>query len=231
MHTSDRPGTNAARHGSGDRLIAMNAAHAAFRRDLERMAAAATPANLCDPARRASILNGWTMFKGQLHIHHDAEDRILWPRLRQRLATSQAALSTLDAMDAEHARIDPLLAAVDTAFTAATAGPTAGPGGTDVAAAVEELAASLSDHLSHEEREAMPMVGEALSDREWRAVVAGIHKRVKSLGVLSVADFVPWLTDGVAAPQAKKITTIVPPPVRLLHRWVWKPRYDAVSRW
>jgi hypothetical protein len=31
MHPTGLPGTNAARHGSDGRLIAMNAAHAAFR--------------------------------------------------------------------------------------------------------------------------------------------------------------------------------------------------------
>jgi iron-sulfur cluster repair protein YtfE (RIC family) len=223
MQTTGRPGSNAARHDTGGRLIAMNAAHAAFRRDLEHMAAAATPANLRDPARHESIMNGWMLFKDQLHIHHDAEDRLIWPLLRQRLARSEAALSTLDAMDAEHALIDPLLAAVDGAFGRPDAG--------DVPAVTDELITKLSYHMSHEERDAMPMIGEAMSDREWRAVVTGIHKSVKSMKTSSVAEFVPWLTDGVPGWRAKTIVTILPPPVRLLYRWVWKPRYDRVSHW
>lgn len=223
MPTSNLPGTNAARHGSDAGLIAMNAAHAAFRRDLGRLAAAATPADLSDPVRHGSIMNGWTMFKSQLHIHHGAEDRFIWPLVRERLATSEYALSTLDAMDAEHKLIEPLLRAVDEAFAQPDVG--------DVAAVVGELNATLSHHLSHEERDAMPMVGEALTDQEWKAVVSGIHQLVKSLKILSVADFVPWLTDGVSGEQEKTITTILPAPIRLVYRWAWKPRYDKVSRW
>ena len=49
MTNHSLPGTNAAKYGPGDRLIAMQAAHDAFRRDLERMARVATPANLRDP--------------------------------------------------------------------------------------------------------------------------------------------------------------------------------------
>ena len=85
MARTDLP-PDAARHGSGDRLLAMNAAHAAFRRDLRNLAAAATRRNLSDPARRESITNGWRMFTGMLHIHHCAEDEYIWPRLRTRLA-------------------------------------------------------------------------------------------------------------------------------------------------
>ena len=89
----------------------MLAAHDAFRRDLTRLARAASAANLSDPARRQSIAAGWDMFKRQLHMHHTAEDELIWPALRPRLAHSQAALSVLAAMAAEHERIDPLLAA------------------------------------------------------------------------------------------------------------------------
>ena len=208
---------------SPGRLIAMTAAHDAFRRDLGRISAAATPANLQDPARRASILAGWQLFTAQLHIHHGAEDRVLWPLLRQRLAGSPAAMSILDQMDAEHARIEPLLAAVDEAL----AGPRAGA----VTPAVEQLAVMLRDHLAHEESDAMPLVNEALSEREWRTAVGQIHALVKSIGSLSVADFVPWLTDGVSRSREAQITTILPAPIRPLYRWLWKPRYARTMRW
>ena len=56
------------------------------------------------------------MFKRQLHLHHTGEDRHIWPRLGERLAHSESAMSTLQAMEEEHARVDPLLDAVDAAF-------------------------------------------------------------------------------------------------------------------
>ena len=56
MTTQNLPGTNAARHGTGDAdLTIMIAAHDAFRRDLTRLARTASAANLSDPARRQPI--------------------------------------------------------------------------------------------------------------------------------------------------------------------------------
>jgi iron-sulfur cluster repair protein YtfE (RIC family) len=118
MTTQKLPGTDAARHGTGDAdLTIMLAAHNAFRRDLTRLARTAAAADLADPAKRRAVAAGWELFKRELHLHHTAEDEIVWPVLRPRLAHSEHALSVLDAMEEEHERIDPLLAAVDAAFT------------------------------------------------------------------------------------------------------------------
>jgi len=223
MRNPGVPATAAARYGSGSRLTAMNAAHDAFQRDLERLSKAALPVNLADPDRRRSILNGWTLFSGMLEIHHRAEDELIWPRLRRRLAGSSAAMSVLEAMDAEHERIHPLIAAVDEALAA--------EGTVDVAAMVEELRCLLSEHMHHEELEAMPLVEEALSDREWRAVVREIHGLVTSMDSLTVADFLPWLTEGHSAAAEKAIATVLPAPIRPVYRLIWKPRYDRATRW
>jgi iron-sulfur cluster repair protein YtfE (RIC family) len=111
MATSNLPGTDAARHGTGDAdLTIMLAAHTAFRRDLLHLAHSAT-AHEPDPTRRAAIQAGWATFKRQLHLHRTAEDTIIWPALRQRLDHSDHARSVLDAMEEEHQLIDPLLAA------------------------------------------------------------------------------------------------------------------------
>jgi iron-sulfur cluster repair protein YtfE (RIC family) len=220
MSVNDLPGTSAARYGPGDRLIAMSASHNAFRRDMQKMAVVATPANLRNPARYQSIQNGWQIFKRQLLIHHAHEDRFLWPRLRQRVATSEAAMSMLDEMDAEHSLIDPLLAGVDEGFER--------PEQVDVGAMIDELTSKLSFHLDHEEREAMPLIGEVLSDKEWNGIVRNIRKATK---LSSAAEFMPWLTDGTTSDQAKTIVSIMPPPARVVVRRVWQPKYRKVSHW
>lgn len=218
--TDNLPGTDAVRYGPDDRLIAMHAAHAAFRRDLRCMAAAATPANLRNPVRYQSIANGWQVFARQLHIHHGHEDRFLWPRLRTRMAHSDAAQSVLDDMDQEHSLIDPLLAAVEDAFQH--------PDERDVGAVLDELAGKLSYHLSHEERDAIPIIAEGISDAEWRSVVKDIRRATK---LSSAAEFMPWALDGTSAEQAKIIASIMPPPARVVLKRVWRPRYEKMSRW
>ena len=71
---------------------------------------------LADPARQQSVRNGWQVLKRQIHIQHTVEDDFIWPAVREHLARSEHAMSVLDAMEDEHQRVTPLVAAVDSAF-------------------------------------------------------------------------------------------------------------------
>jgi hypothetical protein len=226
MTTRNLPGSSdAARHGTGDAdLTIMLAAHAAFRRDLAQLARAAAFADLPDPGRRRSVQAGWELFKRQLDLHHTAEDAIVWPALRERLPHSDHAQSVLDAMEAEHQQIDPLLAAVDDAFARAEEGHRARAIG-DAASA---LATSLTGHLTHEERDGLPLIGVALTSAEWRSVGFRI---VRKNGLSAGGEMFAWLADGADPDQAAAAIGTLPPPARLVYRAIWKPRYDRTSRW
>jgi len=219
MTTQKLPGTDAARHGTGDAdLTIMLAAHDAFRRDLTRLARTASAANLSEPARRQSVAAGWDLFKRQLHLHHTAEDEIIWPVLRPRLAHSEAALSVLDQMEAEHERIDPLLAAVDAEFA----------GGDRLADVIDALTSALTGHLRHEERDGLPLIGVALTAAEWRG--AG-RKIASKSGLAAGSEMFAWILDGTDREHAAAALGQLPPPVRLLYRALWKPRFDRTPRW
>jgi iron-sulfur cluster repair protein YtfE (RIC family) len=219
MTTQKLPGTDAARHGTGDAdLTIMLAAHDAFRRDLTRLARTASAVNLSDPAKRQSVAAGWDLFKHQLHLHHTAEDEVIWPVLRPRLAHSEAALSVLDAMEAEHELIDPLLAAVDAEF----------PAGDRLADVIDALTSSLTGHLRHEERDGLPLIGTALTAAEWRGVG---RKMASKNGLAAGAEMFAWILDGADREHTAATLGQLPPPVRLLYRAVWKPRFDKTPRW
>jgi hypothetical protein len=219
MTTQKLPGTDAARHGTGDAdLTVMIAAHDAFRRDLTRLARTAGAANLSDPARRQSVAAGWDVFKRQLHLHHTTEDELIWPMLRPRLAHSEAALSVLDAMEAEHGLIDPLLAAVDAEFA----------GGDRLADVIDALTSALTGHLRHEERDGLPLIGVALSAAEWRG--AG-RKMASKNGLAASSEMFAWILDGTDREHAAATLDQLPPPLRLLYRALWKPRFDRTPRW
>ena len=239
MTTQNLPGTDAARHGAGDAdLTIMLAAHSAFRRDLTQLARAAAVADLSDPARRQSIAAGWELFKRELHIHHTAEDEVIWPALRPRLAHSENALSVLDAMQEEHERIDPLLAAVDAAFAQrsasadASGAPASGaddwPGEDRLADVIDVLTSTLTAHLAHEERDGLPLIGVALTAAEWRGVGFKIARRN---GLSEGGEMFAWILDGAARQDADAALRTLPPPVRLLYRAVWKPRFNKTPRW
>ena len=195
----------------------MYAAHDAFYRDLVRLAEAARSGRTAHPAVRA----GWTTFRNQLHLHHTAEDVALWPALRRQV-TDPAQVAVLDAMEAEHARIDPLLAQVDAAL--------AGAGGAGAAAgqSVAALAGTLTGHMAHEEDEALPLVAAHLGARGWAAFG---RQAGRAQGLRGAAEFFGWMLDGASADTTRRLLGQLPPPVRLLYRAFWRPAYARRSRW
>jgi hypothetical protein len=40
-----------------------------------------------------------------------------------------------------------------------------------------------------------------------------------------------WMLDGAAPERAKATIGQLPPPVRVLYKAVWKPRYGKTERW
>lgn len=222
MYENPPPSSDAARHGTGEAdLRVMHAAHNAFRRDVATLARTATRGNLQDPVRRITIGAGWELFKRQLLLHHRAEDISVWPVLRARLADRAAALSVIDEMEAEHALIDPLLAAVDQAFTDERL---------HIGDAIDELAIQLTGHLEHEERAALPLISATLSAAEWTSVrvLAGIRASGDSPNPM---EMVPWILHGLSDKEIADVLASFPPPVGERYHTEWKPWYDAVSRW
>ena len=160
----------------------------AFGRDLAHLARAASrrPADLDDPNRRTAMLAGWELFKTYLHIHHTAEDNDLWPRMRTHLADRPDELALLQAMQDEHARIDPLLDAVDGAFADRDSGHQR------LGDTVDALAGELCGHLGHEERDVLPLIDRSLSQAEWQAFGNDQRRRI---GIGGAAQLFPWLLE------------------------------------
>lgn len=192
----------------------MYATHDAFRRDLDRLEAAAAAGTVGTP----EVFAGWENFKTQLHIHHSVEDAYLWPRLRRAASGRPAHLTMLDEMEAEHARIDPLLAAVDDALGA----------GTDLVGRVQDLSAVLGDHLEHEEGSALPLIQEVLTPADWRGFRGAMARRQKVKGA---AAYIPWVTDGRPPADQRRFLAMLPAPLRLINRLSWEPRYRRRNLW
>lgn len=121
----------------------------------------------------------WRNFAFQLHFHHVSEDRLLWPVVQAKLK-EPADLALLDELEAEHGKIDPLLAEVGAA-----------PDG-DVRGPLAELAHALDDHLGHEERDGLPLIDAVLTQQEWDAYVEAVRAQDGDLAQ-NPAVFLPWL--------------------------------------
>ncbi|GLY75218.1 hemerythrin domain-containing protein [Actinoallomurus iriomotensis] len=193
----------------------MYVTHDAFRRDLARLEAAVADGRAATPQVRA----GWDNFTAQLHVHHTVEDEWLWPRLTELVKDRPGALALLADMEAEHARLDPLLEGLGRALAANAA---------DLAQRVETLAAVLDRHLEHEEDEALPLIQEVMTPADWKEFGRAMARRQ---GVKGAAAYVPWITDGIPRADRRRFLSHLPAPVRAVNRLAWTPRYRRRRLW
>ncbi len=202
--------------------------HHAFRRDLVMFAdaAAATPAD--DRDTWEALAERWRIFSTVLHHHHSGEDAGLWPRLMQEATADER--ETLEAMEAEHAEIDPILTACARAFGRVRT--TTDPG--TAAFLAERLAAardSLLHHLHHEETEAMALVQKYLTTADWHHIEQTNFKN-KKVSLRELAETVPWIMHELPQPYAGELAAEAGLPMRLLWRATRRrfERLDARAR-
>jgi hypothetical protein len=67
----------------------------------------------------------------------------------------------------------------------------------------------------------------ALTAAEWRG--AGL-KMARKNGLSSGGEMFAWILDGGREQTAATLGQL-PPPLRLLYRAIWKPRFDRTPRW
>lgn len=164
------PGQAAAPDGPVD-LVMMFVMHHAFRRDLSAFADAAARTPVEDRKAWPALAERWELFSSVLHHHHSGEDAGLWPALLERVDAvgDVVGRATLEAMEAEHELIDPLLEACAAGFARLAAAA-------DESARVElaeQLCAAndhLAAHLCHEETGALPIVQAHLTAADWHRI-------------------------------------------------------------
>jgi hypothetical protein len=193
----------------------MFALHDALRRDLERVGRLAARRD-GGPARLLQATVGWELFTQFLVNHHEAEDEALWPALRTAVAGHPDQLALVDALEAEHSVIGPLLAAINAS---------AGPG--DFADVTDELITKLSAHLKHEEADGLPLIDAVLTPAAWQHFVSVNTERNRP----DAARYLPWMLDGLAQPAQAELMGKFPPPMLTTLREQWLPAYAALDAW
>jgi len=194
----------------------MYAAHDAFVRDFTRLINAIDRgAALAAPTRV-----GWATVTHQLHVHHTSEDSFLWPRLRELELPPHEEL-IVNAMESEHAEIDPLLEGIEKAFVAEDA--------TAVGDGIRVLHGQLIDHLEHEEEDALPLVERYLGMTGW--LEFGRKAAQANGGLRGAATYLPWVLEGQPPEVRARFLGLLPAPARLLFNKVWEPAYRRRSPW
>lgn len=98
-----------------------------------------------------------------LHLHHEGEDLLLWPRLVERAGDRATAI--VPTMEEQHAAIEETYEEVTGLLPRWRA--TAEHGGR-LAAALDRLLPALLEHLALEEKEVLPLAEQYVTAAEWR---------------------------------------------------------------
>jgi hypothetical protein len=185
------PGQAAAPDGPVDMQM-MYVMHHAFRRDLAKFASAAQHTPVEDRATWRLLESRWAVFADVLHHHHSGEDAGLWPWLLEH--GSPADRATLEAMEAEHAEIDPALTACAEGF-ARLASHADDDARAALAVRLVATRESLARHLAHEETDAMAILQRLMTPEDWAALDEEFFKQ--DLEFRRVVALVPWAAYGL----------------------------------
>lgn len=190
-------------------MTMMYALHDALRRELDRVARLTdTPTDHPGTLLKATVT--WELFSTYLHVHHTSEDDSLWPALREVVPATDLAL--LDAMEAEHAVIDPALIAVESSAT-----PEA------LAENVAVLRDRLTAHLAHEERQTLPLIAAVLSPEGWAGFGALHRQRIGA----DTRRYLPWVLDSAGDERTARVLGALPESITAAYRDDWLPEYRA----
>ena len=206
------PGQAAAPEGPVD-MTMMYVVHHAFRRDLRAFAVAAERTPVTDRMTWQALANRWDHFSSVLHHHHHGEDAGVWPVLMDRADGCERAV--LEAMEAEHSEIDPMLEASTAAYrTLALTGDEQVRA--DLAATLHAAVESLGRHLAHEESEAIALIQKYLTPSEWVAIEEeNFHKGVSPALMIAM---VPWLMHELPVSAQARLAADAPLPMRVIWR-------------
>lgn len=213
------PGQAAAPEGPID-MQTMYLMHHAFRRDLDAFAAAVRSTPVGDRRTWKALAARWELFAEVLHKHHTAEDDHIWPALVQ--VGTLEDIAVLEAMEAEHGEIDPLLESCAAGFRrlAARADEDA-----RAALAVRVCAAreSLRRHLAHEENDAIAIIQRTFSAEEFAVIEAEIGK---GSSLREAVRMVPWVGYAVPRETLERVFDEVPTPFRV----IWSLTHRGFAR-
>lgn len=186
-------------------MTMMYAFHDALRRDLKQV------------AQMEDRSDGWDLFETLLHIHHTAEDDVLWPMVRSEVAGRADDEALLDEMASEHAELEPLLAAIEDGLARSES----------AVEARADLAARLDEHLAHEEEATLPMIDANLTEEQWMSFGQAATERIGP----NMPQFLPWLLDSADADTTARVLRFIPEPVQQQYRDHWQPAYAAKEWW
>jgi len=200
--------------------------HRVFRQAYEEAARLVRARPTPSPGRVTFLADHIDLVVGGLHIHHQDEDELLFPKLIER-APEQAAMT--GQVEQQHEIIATAVDATLAACATWRRQPTAETGEA-LAAALDHLNAVVQPHLDDEEQKVVPLAAVTLTQEEWDALgKRGMNSIPRNKRGLAAGMMLEALDEDDRAFMMKD----VPAPLRMLFPLMvarpWK-KYAATLR-
>jgi iron-sulfur cluster repair protein YtfE (RIC family) len=199
------PPRNAA---AGPDLTVFRLAHRVFRREFDRLGEAAEVIGAKEAPRTFTIEEQIAMMARSLHAHHNGEDTEIWPIIRER---DPAGAVVLDALEQEHAKIDPLIQVVTDRSIPLR----------HRAVVLHELSDLLNAHLDREEAEAVPLIRRHFTYAEWEADGKTHTKKLRK----DLPAFVCTMIDHMTADEVTQLMATAPKILVVLYKLSWRRKW------
>jgi len=183
--------------------------HRTFRQAYDEAARLVRAAPAPSPGRVTFLADHIDLALKALHIHHEDEDALLYPKLIER-APEQAQMT--EQVEHEHQLITTALDAASAACATWRERPSAETGEA-LAAALDHLNKTVQPHLDDEEQKVVPLAAVMLTQQEWDAMgKSGVSKIPRNKRAIAFGMMLDALDDEERAYMLKT----VPAPMRLL---------------
>ncbi|WP_330468805.1 hemerythrin domain-containing protein [Streptomyces longwoodensis] len=193
--------------------------HRVFRREIPLLAGLVEAAAPGDQRRTAVLAGHLDLVLGALGEHHEGEDHLLWPKLRERAAPDAGVVSR---MADQHEAIAGALASAtelsrrwrtrsdhDTALL--------------LAEALRTLDRHATVHMDDEEEHLLPLMAQHITPREWSEV--GERGR-RSVPKAQLLIFLGAILEDTTAQERQHFLSQMPAPARLMWRTLGTRLYE-----
>jgi Hemerythrin HHE cation binding domain len=200
--------------------------HRTFRNAYDESARLVRAAPTPSPGRVTFLADHIDFVLTMLHVHHEGEDELLYPKLIER-APEQAAVT--EQVDHEHQLIKTALDVAAAACTAWRQRPSAETGEA-LAAALDRLNAVVEPHLDDEEQKVVPLAAVTLTQQEWDALGKhGVGQMPRNMRGVAFG----MILEPLGAADRAYMMRVLPAPVRMLYPVLigrpWR-KYSATLR-
>ena len=197
--------------------------HRTMRIDSRRLAVATAAVTSDDRVQQARRLSRWYAgFRHELHLHHEVEDTIFFPRLFERVPTLADRMARVSV---DHDELTHLLDHI--VIRLEDLGRPQEPWGPARDRAVDstrQLHRLLEEHLDFEDDDILPLFERHFTAAEYDAMDADAKKGMK----LGTAKFtVPWLMEGASPDEQQAMFAVAPKALKVV--W-WMTRRGYARR-